>query len=153
MKTLLKKTIKNHPIFPNIKREVVVYGANIDGRFSQIVLDAEVHYFDTEKENLDITQTLNYKLKDWNVTNKDFTTMRDNKGLPLKNSDYVSLKEGDEDTREENQKEEYQKAPSFDYFFNIIKNPKSPSLILLLEKHIEWNDENDFFDKLLNIPV
>lgn len=147
MNILLKKTISNHPIFPNIKREVVVYGANIDGRFSQIVLDAEVHYFDTEKENLDITQTLNYKLKDWNITNKDFTTMRDNKGLAQPNPDF------DEAQPESSENEKFLKAPSFDYFFNIIKNPHAPSLILLLEKHIEWNDETGFFDKLLNIPA
>lgn len=40
MAILLEQPISNHPNVKGVKRKVVVYGANIDGRFHQIVLDA-----------------------------------------------------------------------------------------------------------------
>lgn len=148
---LLRQTISDHPMFGNIKREVVVYGANIDGKFNQIVIDAEVRYYDENQDGKDVSAGFNGKLKDWIINNADFTTMRDHQGNILSNPDYQEPPTDGEDTREEHEKEKYLKAPSFDYFFAIIKNPKSPSLINILQMHIVENDKIKFFDKMLNI--
>lgn len=74
------------------------------------------------------------------------TTVRDEKGQPVPNPNYKPLASDAPDDREENEKEEYQKSPSFDYFFSIIQNPKSPNLIKILQIHILENDKVQFFD-------
>lgn len=166
MAILLEQEISHHPLFPNIKRKVAVYGANIDGRFGQIVLDAEVRYFDENQDGKEVSNAFVRKLEGWIVNNADFTTARDGKGRPLPNPQYITREaaleklrsEGAEvpddiDPRSPEQREEYLKVPSFDYFFGIIKNPKSPSLINILQLHIVHNDAIKFFDKMLNLPV
>ena len=64
---------------------------------------------------------------------------------------YKEAPTGGEDTRTNEEKEKFVRLPSFDYFFSIVKNPKSPSLINLLLLHIQENDGIKFFDKLLNL--
>lgn len=164
MQILLEQPISDHPVIPNIKRKVAVYGANINGKFEQIVIDAEVKYYNENNE--DVSHFFVGKLQDWIINNFDLTTARDGKGRPLPNPQYITREvaveklrsEGvevpeDIDPRSPEQKEEHIKVPSFDYFFNIIKNPKSPSLINILQLHIVHNDAIKFFDKMLNLPV
>lgn len=50
---------------------------------------------------------------------------------------YKEAPTGGEDTRTNEEKEKFVRLPSFDYFFSIVKNPKSPSLINLLLLHIQ----------------
>jgi len=166
MQTLLEQPISNHPLFPNIARKVVVYNVNIEGQFSQIVIDAEIRYFDDNQDGREVTTAFRSKLNDWIVSNNELTTVRDNKGKPMPNPQYISqeaaieklrnegieVPEG-EDPRAPEQREEHLKIPSFDYFFGIIKNPKAPSLINLLALHIQGNDQIKFFDKMLNLPI
>lgn len=142
MQILLKQKISNHPKFPNVKREVVVYGPNIDGRFEQIVLDAEVRYYDENEQ--DITAMFKSKL-DWVVNNKDLTTVRDSKGKPVPNPQFREAPAEGEDDRTPEEKEPYLKQPSFDYFAEIIK----AALSGLLALHIQQNDEIKFFDEIL----
>lgn len=153
MNILLEQEISSHPLFENIKRKVVVYGANIDGKFNQIVMDAEVRYFDSNNADKDVTAGFNSDLKGWIVNNQDFTTVRDEKGFPVPNSTYQEPPETEEqeDLRTPNQQEKYLKVPSFDYFFGIIKDPTAPSLIKLLQMHILQNDSIQFFDELLKL--
>lgn len=166
MQTLLEQEISHHPLYPNIKRKVLVYGAEVSGRFHQIVLDAEVQYLDTNQDNKDVSIAFARKLEGWIVNNADFTTARDGKGRPLPNPQYITREvaveklrnEGAEvpediDPRSPEQREKYLKAPSFDYFFKFIKNPEAPSLINILQLHIVQNDAIKFFDKMLNLPV
>ncbi|MDO4763823.1 MAG: hypothetical protein Q4A00_05525 [Flavobacteriaceae bacterium] len=148
MSVLLEQFISNHPDFPNVKRKVVVYDVAIQGRHSQILLDAEVHYFDSNKDDVEL-HSFNKKIKGWIVNNNDQTTVRDSKGKPVPNPQFREAPSDGEDDRIPEEKEPYLKQPSFDYFFGIIKNPKAPSLINLLALHIHQNDEIQFFDELL----
>lgn len=151
MKTIVVQPISNHPLFPNIKREVIVENISIQGKFSQIVIDAEIKYYDTNQEGKDVTAAFQNKIKNWIVTNKDTSTVRDEKGNPISNPQYMEAPTEGEDTRTDNQKEPYMKAPSFDYFFGIITAKKAPNLVDLLRTHIVLNDRVKFFDNLLNI--
>lgn len=135
---IIEQFISNDPLFPNVKRKVAIFGANIQSRTSEIILDAEIHYFDENDEN--ITHRFQNKLN-WRITNNELTTLRDKKGNPLTNPKY------NEETAQETGEHPHLKAPSFDYFFEIIKNPKSPNLISLLSNHILLNDSVKFFDQ------
>lgn len=151
MAILLEQEISNHPIVKDIKRKVVVYGTNIDGRFEQIVLDAEVHYFD-ENDN-DVTAAFVSKLKDWIINNQKYTTVRNRRGQMEKNPFYKEAPAEGEDNRTQEEKEQWLKMPSFDYFLQIIKSPSAPNLIALLKSHIIFDDEEKSFDKMLNLPI
>lgn len=151
MKTILTQPISNHPLFPNIKREVAVENIAIQGKFNQIVIDAHIRYFDANQENKEVTSTFQSKITNWIISNNDFVTVRDAKGQPIANPNYQEIPTEGEDTRTEEQKEPYLKAPSFDYFFGIITAKKAPNLVDLLCTHIVLNDQVKFFDNLLNI--
>lgn len=151
MAILLEQPISNHPSVKGVKRKVVVYGANIDGRFHQIVLDAEVHYFD-ENDN-DITVAFVSKLKDWIINNQKYTTVRNQRGEMEANPLYKEAPVEGEDNRTQEEKEQWLKMPSFDYFLQIIKSPSAPNLIALLKSHIIFDDEEKSFDKMLNLPI
>lgn len=153
MQTLLEQEISRHPLFPNIKRKVVVYDVAIQGKYEQILLDAEIKYFDANQEDKDVSVAFNGKIEGWIVNNQDFTTVRDAKGKPMPNPRFREAPSESEDDRTPEEKEQYLKMPSFDYFFAIIKNPKAPSLINLLSLHIAGNDQIKFFDKMLNLPI
>lgn len=151
MAILLEQEISNHPIVKGVKRKVVVYGTNIDGRFEQIVIDAEVHYFD-ENDN-DITAAFVSKLKDWVINNQKYTTVRNQRGQMEKNPFYKEPPTEGEDNRMPEEKEQWLKMPSFNYFLQIIKSPNAPNLIALLKSHIIFDDEEKSFDKMLNLPI
>ncbi|EKB56579.1 hypothetical protein [Bergeyella zoohelcum] len=148
MKILLKQQISGNQLFPKVKRFVTVYGTNIDGRHEQIVIDAD---FMHENENgEDVSHLFVKRIKDWIVNNDTKTTMRDLSGNPIPNPNYVTPpSEDEEDTRTEDQKDEYMKAPSFDYFSEIILNPDASNLVKLLSIHIAQNDAVGFFDEIL----
>lgn len=150
---ILKQKISNHPLFANIKREVVITGVNIDSEYSEIVINAGVKYYDTNNNELDVTPAFSSKLEGWVINNNDLTTVRDAKGNAVRNPKYKETPKEGEDLRAEDEREEFLKAPSFDYFFGIITNPKAPSLINLLALHIQQNDAIHFFDKMLNLPI
>lgn len=151
MSILLEQEISNHPLFPNIKRKVAVYDVAIQGKYEQILLDAEIRYFDENQENKDVTVAFNSKLNNWIVSNNEQTTVRDAKGNMVANPQFREAPTEGEDDRSPKEMEPYLKMPSFDYFFGIIKNPKAPSLINLLALHIIHNDEIKFFDDMLNL--
>lgn len=150
---ILEQAISNHPLFSNIKRTVVITGVHIDAQFQQIVLDAQIRYADANQDDKDVSTAFRTKLTDWIVNNNDFTTVRDAKGQPQPNPKYRDAPAEGEDDRTEEEKEPHLKVPSFEYFFQIIKNPKSPSLISILAMHIKSNDQIKFFDKMLNLPI
>lgn len=151
MQTLLEQEISRHPLFPNIKRKVAVRNVTIQGEFEQIVIDAHLLYYDENQDSKEVTPAFNSKLNGWIVNNNSFTTMRNDKGQPVVNPKYKEAPTGEEDTRTDEEREKFVRLPSFDYFFGIVKNPKSPSLINLLLLHIQENDGIKFFDKLLNL--
>ena len=151
MQTLLEQEISRHPLFPNIKRKVAVRNITIQGEFEQIVIDACLLYYDENQGGKEVTPAFNSKLNGWIVNNNSLTTVRNDKGQPVLNPKYKEAPTGGEDTRADEEKEKFVRLPSFDYFFSIVKNPKSPSLINLLLLHIQENDGIKFFDKLLNI--
>lgn len=153
MAILLEQQISNHPLFPNIKRIVVVYGTNVDGRFEQIMIDADVRYLDENQGGKDVSEAFKTRLENWIVNNSDTTTVIDKKGNPVLNSEYIEAPTEGQDTRMPEQREKWKKAPSFDYFWNIIKDRKSSSLINILDVHIQRNDAIKFFDKMLNLPI
>lgn len=145
MKTILKQSISNHPLFPNVKREIVIRNIAIQGEFGQIVIDACVHY--QNENNEDVTSVFASKIPNWIIHNQQLTTIRDENGNPVINPNF------DKEQKESEENPRYVKSPSFDYFFEIITNPKSPSLINLLSTHIAHNDAIKFFDKLLNLST
>lgn len=147
----LEQPISVHPHLPHIQRKVVIYSIKPDYRFKQIVIDAEMRYFDQNQEGKDVTAGYNHKLTDWIVNNKDYTTVRDLKGQPVPNPDYVAPPTEGEDTRTFEQRQEFKRLPSADYFLSLIKNEEAPNLVKLLRMHIVQNDAIKFFDKLLNI--
>lgn len=151
MQTLLEQKISRHPLFPNIKRKVVVSNITIQGEFEQIVIDACLLYYDENQGDKEVTTAFNSKLNGWIVNNSSLTTVRNDKGQPVLNPKYREAPASGEDTRTDEEKEKFVRLPSFDYFFGIVKNPKSPSLINLLLLHIQENDGIKFFDKLLNL--
>ena len=153
MQTLLEQEISRHPLFPNIKRKVAVRNITIQGEFEQIVIDACLLYYDENQGGKEVTPAFNSKLNGWIVNNNSLTTVRNDKGQPMPNPKYKEAPTGGEDTRTDEEKEKFVRLPSFDYFFGIIKDPKSPSLISLLALHIRGNDQIKLFDKLLNLPI
>ena len=153
MQTLLEQEISRHPLFPNIKRKVAVRNITIQGEFKQIVIDACLLYYDENQGGKEVTPAFNSKLNGWIVNNNSLTTVRNDKGQPVQNPKYKEAPTGGEDTRTDEEKEKFVRLPSFDYFFGIIKDPKSPSLISLLALHIRGNDQIKLFDKLLNLPI
>ena len=153
MQTLLEQEISRHPLFPNIKRKVAVRNITIQGEFEQIVIDACLLYYDENQGGKEVTPAFNSKLNGWIVNNSSFTTVRSDKGQPVVNPKYKEAPTDGEDTRTDEEKEKFVRLPSFDYFFGIIKDPKSPSLISLLALHIRGNDQIKLFDKLLNLPI
>ncbi|MDO4224799.1 MAG: hypothetical protein Q4C75_02785 [Bergeyella zoohelcum] len=152
MANILTQKISNHPLFPNVSREVVVRNVNIQAEFSQIVIDAKIQYYDEEKEK-DVTNALPSSIKNWIVNNQTTTTARDTKGVPVANPQYKDAPNEGEDLRTDAEKEPYLRVPSFDYFLSIITNPNAPSLINLLRMHIVADDQVKFFDKMLNLPI
>ena len=68
---IVRQQISNHPLFGNVKREIVVYDAHISTKFQQIVLEAEVEYFNAET-NEKIENTFVSTLPNWVVNNNDF---------------------------------------------------------------------------------
>ena len=151
MQPILKQKISNHPYFPSVEREIVVRNVAIQGEYEQIIIDACVHYFDTTQERKDVTKAFNSKIDNWIVTNMETTTIRDAQGQPVANPKYKEKPAEGEDNRTEEEKEQYLKTPSFDYFFGIIKSPQAPNLVTLLSMHIVENDKIKFFDKMPNI--
>lgn len=151
MKTILTQQISNHPLFPNIKREVEVSNIAIQASFSQIVIDADIRYYDENQEGKEVTSAFQSKIPNWIINNADTTTVRDAEGQPITNPNFVEAPTEGEDTRTDEQKEPYMKAPSFDYFFGIITAKEAPNLVELLRTHIVLNDQVKFFDNLLNI--
>lgn len=151
--TILEQNISNHPLFPHIKRRVIIRGVNIDATYNQIVINACIHFFDSNQDDKDVSTAFKTNLNDWIVNNNDYTTVRDAKGNPQPNPKYRDAPAEGEDDRTDEEKEPYLKAPSFDYFLQIITNPKSPSLINILAMHIQSNDQIKFFDKLMGLPI
>lgn len=148
---IVRQFISNHPLFGSVQREIVVYDAHISTRFKQIVLDAEVKYFDANNGNKEIENTFVSILSNWIVNNNDFTTVRDNKGKPVANPQYREVPVDGEDDRNPNEREPYLKQPSFDYFMALIE--KGVDLVALLRLHIIENDKIKYFDELLNQNV
>ena len=72
---IVKQAISNHPLFGNVKREIAVYDAHISTKFKQIVLEAEVKYFNAET-NDQIQNSFVSTLPNLIVNNNDFTTVR-----------------------------------------------------------------------------
>lgn len=145
---IVRQTISNHPLFGNIKREIVVYDAHISTKFSQIILEANIEYFNAET-NEKLENTFVSDIKEWIIDNNDFTTVRNASGEVVKNPNYVEAPaEGEEDLRTVEQKEEYLRQPSFNYFISLIR--QGVDLIALLRLHIAENDKIKYFDSLLN---
>ena len=144
---IVRQPISNHPLFGNVKREIAVYDAHISTKFKQIVLDAEVEYFNTET-NEKIENTFVSTLPNWIVNNNDFTTVRDASGQPMANPKFREAPAEGEDDRTPSEKEQYLKQPSFDYFMALIE--KGVDLVALLRLHIIENDKIKYFDELLN---
>ncbi len=144
---IVRQAISNHPLFGNVKREIVVYDAHISTKFHQIVLEAEVEYFNAET-NEKIENTFVSTLPNWVVNNNDFTTVRDASGQPVANPKFREAPAEGEDDRTTNEKEQHLKQPSFDYFMALIE--KGVDLVALLKLHIIENDKIKYFDELLN---
>ena len=145
---IVRQQISNHPLFGNVKREIVVYDAHISTKFRQIVLDAEIEYFNAEN-NEKIENTFVSSIPNWIVDNQDFTTVRDAKGQPVANPKFREAPEDtEEDDRTAEECEKYLKQPSFDYFMALIE--KGVDLVALLRLHIKENDKIKYFDELLN---
>ena len=138
MKNILEQEISNHPKFPNIKRKVVVTELNIQPKFGQIYIEAYKQFFD--EEDVDVSKEFNTEIKNWFITDKDTTTVRNADGSPVFHPDYnPELPESEDNIK-------YLKQPSFQYFFNLLTNKNSPSPIKLLRSHIYFNDQVKFFD-------
>ena len=144
---IVRQPISNHPLFGNVKREIAVYDAHISTKFKQIVLDAEVEYFNAET-NEKIENTFVSTLPNWIVNNNDFTTVRDSSGQPVANPNFREAPAEGEDNRTPSEKEQHLKQPSFDYFMALIE--KGVDLVALLRLHIIENDKIKYFDELLN---
>ena len=144
---IVRQPISNHPLFGNVKREIAVYDAHISTKFKQIVLDAEVEYFNAEN-NEKIENTFVSTLPNWIVNNNDFTTVRDSSGQPMANPKFREAPAEGEDDRTPSEKEQHLKQPSFDYFMALIE--KGVDLVALLRLHIIENDKIKYFDELLN---
>ena len=144
---IVRQQISNHPLFGNVKREIVVYDAHISTKFKQIVLEAEVKYFNAET-NEQIQNTFVSTLPNWIVNNNDFTTVRDASGQPVANPKFREAPAEGEDDRTSSEKEQHLKQPSFDYFMALIE--KGVDLVALLRLHIIENDKIKYFDELLN---
>ena len=144
---IVRQAISNHPLFGNVKREIAVYDAHISTKFKQIVLEAEVKYFNAET-NEQIQNTFVSTLPNWIVNNNDFTTVRDASGQPVANPKFREAPTEREDDRTPNEKEQHLKQPSFDYFMALIE--KGVDLVALLRLHIIENDKIKYFDELLN---
>lgn len=151
MNHIIKKSISNHPLFPNITRSVVIENLAVQAKYGQIVIEGFVQYLNENGE--DVTSNFKSRIDSWIVDNSECTTVRDNKGNPVANPQYREAPENGEDNRSEVEKEPYLKKPSFDYFIEIIKNPDAPNLIKLLSMHIEYNDSIKFFDQLLGTKL
>ena len=131
-----KQKISNHNLFPNVERYVVVENVNLQAKYGQVVIEAYKEFYDGEGNN--ISKEFDTTIKEWYINNQDVTTMRDGGGNPLVNPEFI---EG-----ESPEEERYLKAPSFDYFYDIIVNSGN-SLLGLLQAHIAFNDELGFFNK------
>ena len=145
---IVRQAISNHPLFGNVKREIAVYDAHISTKFKQIVLDAEVKYFDANNGDKEIQNTFVSTIPNWIVNNNDFTTVRDSGGQPVANPKFREAPAEGEDDRTPNEKEQHLKQPSFDYFMALIE--KGVDLVALLRLHIIENDKIKYFDELLN---
>ena len=140
---IVRQEISNHPLFGSVKREIVVYDAHISTKFQQIVLEAEVEYFNAET-NEKIENTFVSTLPNWVVNNNDFTTVRDASGQPVANPKFREAPAEGEDDRASEEREKYLKQPSFDYFLALIE--KGVDLVALLRLHIIENDKIKYFD-------
>ena len=140
---IVRQAISNHPLFGSVKREIVVYDAHISTKFQQIVLEAEVEYFNAET-NEKIENTFVSTLPNWVVNNNDFTTVRDSSGQPVANPKFREAPAEGEDDRTPEEREKYLKQPSFDYFLALIE--KGVDLVALLRLHIIENDKIKYFD-------
>lgn len=144
---ILKQQISNHPLFGNVKRKIVVYDIHISTKFKQIVLEADMEYFE-EGTDKKIENTFISTVKDWVINNSTYTIVRDENGVAVKNPNYKPAPmEGEEDLRTSEEKGEYLAQPSFSYFINRIKD--GADLISLLRLHILEADKIKYFDKLL----
>ena len=145
---IVRQQISNHPLFANVKREIVVYDAHISTKFGQIILEAEIEYFNAET-NEKLENTFVSVIPEWKIDNFDFTTVRNSTGEAVKNPNYIEAPvEGEEDLRTPEQKEEFLRQPSFNYFISLIR--QGVDLIALLRLHIAENDKIKYFDSLLN---
>ena len=140
---IVRQAISNHPLFGSVKREIVVYDAHISTKFQQIVLEAEVEYFNAET-NEKIENTFVSTLPNWVVNNNDFTTVRDASGQPVANPKFREAPTEGEDDRAPEEREKYLKQPSFDYFLALIE--KGVDVVALLRLHIIENDKIKYFD-------
>ena len=104
-------------------------------------------YFNAET-NEQIQNTFVSTLPNWIVNNNDFTTVRDSSGQPVANPKFREAPAEGEDDRTPNEKEQFLKQPSFDYFMALIE--KGVDLVALLRLHIIENDKIKYFDELLN---
>ena len=104
-------------------------------------------YFNAET-NEQIQNTFVSTLPNWIVNNNDFTTVRDASGQPVANPKFREAPAEGEDDRTPNEKEQFLKQPSFDYFMALIE--KGVDLVALLRLHIIENDKIKYFDELLN---
>lgn len=138
MRNILEQQISNHPKFPNIKRKVIVTELNIQPKYGQIYIEAYKKFFD--EDDVDISKEFNIEIKDWIITDKDTTTVRNVDGSPVFHPDYNPLLPESENNIK------YLKQPSFQYFFNLLTDENSPSPIKLLKLHIYFNDQINFFD-------
>lgn len=140
---IVRQAISNHPLFGNVKREIVVYDTHISTKFQQIVLEAEVKYFNAEN-NEQIQNTFVSTIPNWIVNNNDFTTVRDASGQPVANPKFREAPAEGEDDRTPEEREKHLKQPSFDYFLALIE--KGVDLVALLRFHIIENDKIKYFD-------
>ena len=127
----LTQEISRHPKFPNFKRFLHVRNVNLQAQYKQIIIDAHLTYID-EEDGKDMTGMMKSEINDWNINNSGTTTVRDKKGDPVPNPDYVSPEETPDI-------EPFQKRPSFDYFEILIKT-SGVDLIKLLSRHVVLDD-------------
>lgn len=138
MKVIVEQQISNHPVFTNIVRKVIITELAIQPRYEQIYIEAYKKFID--ENGVDVSKEFNTEIKNWMVTNNDFTTVRDAQGVPVPNPNY------DPELPESDNNQQYLKERSFDYFFAMLTNENAPSPVKLLKSHIYFNDQIKFFD-------
>ncbi len=87
------------------------------------------------------------KGQQWLIDNSYEVVLTDTKGQPLPNPKYKPLSEGEEDTREAEEKEEFQKMRAFDRFAMFLFSEKNPvSLPFIWKLNVDIDDSKGYFD-------